>query len=147
MPFSLSQVEADLTQALKARDQVVTETLRGLKVRIQNERISKVRELSEDELLSLVKSEIKRRREAAEAFTAGGRPEAADREQREAEVLSRYLPPQLSEAELAGLVDKLVTEKGYATKDFGAAMGELRNRVGQQADGAALARILKARLG
>lgn len=147
MPFSLSQVEADLTQALKARDQVVTDTLRGLKVRIQNERISKMRDLSEDELIGLVKSEVKRRKEAAEAFTTGGRLEAADRELREAEVLSSYLPPQLSEAELAQLVDKLVAEKGYAAKDFGAAMGELKGRVGQQADGAVLARTLKARLG
>lgn len=144
--FSLSQIETDLTQAMKAKDQVAVDTLRGLKTRIQNEKISKMAELTENDFLALIRSEVKRRKESASAFTEGGRAEMAQKELQEAEILQKYLPAQMPEDQIAALADKLIQENGYGVKDFGAAMGKLKIQVGSMADGAILAKILKEKL-
>ena len=144
--LSLSQIESDLKEALKARDHIATDTLRGLKTRIQNEQISKMKELNEADIIVLVRSEVKRRKEAAESFSSGGRVEMAEKENTEAKILEKYLPEQMSETELAALVEKTVAENGFAAKDFGAAMGKLKAQVGDKADGATLAKVLKERL-
>src|SRR6185437_7162770 len=106
--LSLSQIESDLKDALKARDQIAVDTLRGLKTRIQNEQIAKMKELAEADIISLIRSEVKRRKEAVESFTTGNRPEMAEKEMTEAKILEKYLPAQMSEADLAALVDKVV---------------------------------------
>ncbi len=147
MDITLAGIEADLTKALKARDSLATDTLRGLKVRIQNEQISKMRELSQDDLTALVRSEMKRRQEAAEAFSGAGRTETAEKELAEAKVLSAYLPPQLSEGDIKKMVAEVVAEGSFTAKDFGAAMGKLKARAGSGADGGTLARLLKESLG
>ncbi|HVY67682.1 MAG TPA: GatB/YqeY domain-containing protein [Patescibacteria group bacterium] len=144
--ISLALIDSDLTAAMKAKDQLITDTLRGLKTRAQNEKIAKQHELTETELVSLVKSEVKRRKDAAAAYTGGGRPELADKELKEAAALEKYLPAQLSEAELAGLIDRLLQGQSWTAKDFGAAMGKLKGQVGDKADGALLARMLKEKL-
>ena len=79
--INLSEVESALKTALKARETITVETLRALKTRIQNEQISKGSELTEADVLALVQSEAKRRKEAALAFRDGGRTEAADKEE------------------------------------------------------------------
>lgn len=143
---SLSQIEEELKVALKAKDPLTADTLRGLKVRIQNEKISKMREPSDEELVAIVKSEVKRRKEASEAFTAGGKKDQADKELQEAAILERYLPAQMSEADIAVLVEKIVTDNGFTAADFGKAMGMLKGQAGSAADGALLAKVLKERL-
>ncbi len=144
--ISLSQIESDLTAAMKAKDQTAVDVLRGLKTRVQNEKISKMSDLSENDLVALIRSEVKKRKEAGEAFKNGGRQEMADKELKEAEILGKYLPQQMSEDQLAALIDKLIAENSYAAKDFGAAMGKLKSQVGNQADGATLAKLLKEKL-
>lgn len=154
--LSLSKIESDLQTAIKAKDQLAVDTLRGLKSRIQNEQIAKIsakedsssgrKDLSEAEIVTLVKSEVKRRKEAAESFKAGGRLELAEKEEREAAILEVYLPPQMSEAEIADLVEKTIQHEGAEARDFGKIMGKLKAQVGQQADWATLARILKEKL-
>ncbi|MCL5666730.1 MAG: GatB/YqeY domain-containing protein [Patescibacteria group bacterium] len=144
--LSLIQIESDLKDALKAKDAVKANVLRGLKTRIQNEKIAKTRDLEEAELLALVKSEVKRRKEAMAAFRQGGRQELADKESREAEILSAFLPPQLSEQAIAEAVDKVIAETGASAADFGKLMGKLKAQLGSQADGAVLAKILKEKL-
>jgi uncharacterized protein YqeY len=144
--ISLQQIESDLTQAMKSKNQVATDTLRGLKVRLQNEKIAKMRELSEEEMVALVKSEIKRRKEAAESFTTGNRPEMADKELREASILEKYLPAQMSEQELSALIDQTIGDNNFAAADFGKAMGLLKSKVGQTANGAVVAKLLKQKL-
>jgi uncharacterized protein len=144
--LSLSQIEAELIEAIKAKDQLTVDTLRGLKTRIQNEKISKMKDLEEADVVALVRSEVKRRKDAIEAFKAGNRPELADKELQEAKILERYLPAQMSEEQLRAVVDQAVAENNFAAKDFGAAMGKLKTRLGAQADGAMLARLLKEKL-
>src|SRR3989344_1720811 len=116
--LSLSQIEQDLTVAMKAKDQVAVDTLRGLKTRIQNEKISKMKDLAEADLVALIRSEVKKRKEAAASFEKGGRQELADKELKEAVILEKYLPTQMAEAELAALIEKTILENNYTAKDF-----------------------------
>ena len=136
--------------AIKAKDQTAVDTLRGLKTRIQNEKTAKFgsaeKDLSEAEIISLIKSEVKRRKEAAETYTSGGRSELAQKEQQEAEILSKYLPVQMSDAELSAQIEKMLAENSFSAKDFGAAMGKLKGIVGDKADGSSMARLLKEKL-
>jgi uncharacterized protein len=144
--LSLSQIESDLTTAMKAKNQIAVDTLRGLKVRLQNEKISKMRELEEADMVALVKSEIKRRKEAAESFTTGGRADMAEKELAEAKILEAYMPQQLSELEIGKIIDEVINENNFGAADFGKAMGSLKAKVGNGADGALMAKLLKEKL-
>ena len=144
--ISLQQIEEQLKAALKARDQIAVDTLRGLKTRVQNEQIAKIRELKEEEMAALVRSELKRRQEAAKAFTDGSRLELAEKELAEASVLEKFLPPQMPPEEIGALADKLIAENNFSAKDFGVAMGKLKIQVGSRADGAVVAKVLKEKL-
>lgn len=143
--ISLATIETDLAEALKARDQVRIDTLRGLKTRLQNEQIAQMKELTEDHIFSLIRSEVKRRKEAASAFAEGGRPEMAGKETAESEILSQYLPQGPSETEIAAQIDMIVAENKFTAKDFGPAMGKLKAAL-PTADGAQLAKLLKEKL-
>ena len=144
--LSLQQIETDLTAAIKGRNQTAVDTLRGLKTRIQNEKIAKGKELSEDDILALIRNELKRRKEAAQTYQTGGRQELADKELSEAAILEQYLPAQMSEADLSALIDKFLSQNQFTAKDFGAAMGKLKAQVGSSADGALVAKLLKEKL-
>jgi uncharacterized protein YqeY len=144
--ISLSQIEQDLVAAMKAKDQVAVDTLRGLKTRIQNEKIAKQKDLTEDDLVALVKNEVKRRKEAASVYTTGNRAELAQKELAEAAVLEKYLPEQMSAEQLSAIVDKTIADMSATAADFGKVMGKLKATVGNQADGAILAKLLKERL-
>ncbi len=158
--ISLQQIETDLTTAIKARDQMAADVLRGLKTRIQNEKTAARRrpdpalnageaslgDLSETEIVALIRSEVKKRKEAATSYENGGRKELAEKENREAEILQKYLPQQMSEEELSALLDKTILENGFSAKDFGQAMGKIKSAVGDKADGATLAKLLKEKL-
>ena len=100
------RLRADLTTAMKARDDIRSSTLRMVLTAVTNAEVSgKVaRELSDDEVLTVLTSEAKKRREAAAAFQDGGRAEMAEKERAEAEVIADYLPEQLSAEEIADLV-------------------------------------------
>lgn len=144
--FSLSQIEADLVVAIKAKNQLEVETLRGLKTRVQNEQIAKMKDLEENDILALVKSEVKRRKEAAQTYISGNRPELAEKELLEAGILERYLPAQMGEAEIAALALQVIADNGFTAADFGKAMGVLKAKAGQSADGSLLAKVLKEKL-
>lgn len=146
MDLSLEQIEQQLTSFLKEKNQVAVDTLRGLKTRITNEKIAKGGDLSSDEILALVKSEVKRRKEAVEAFTSGGRMEAAQKEQQEIEVLSQFMPAQMSEQDVAAKIEEQISANGWVAADFGKAMGALKGIFGNSADGAVISKVLKEKL-
>jgi len=106
------RLRADLTNAIKARDEPVVATLRMALTAITTEEVAgqTARELSDDEVLRVLAREAKKRREAAEAFAGAGRTEMAEREQLEGEVLARYLPRQLGDAELSAIAREAVEE-------------------------------------
>ncbi|QQS23036.1 GatB/YqeY domain-containing protein [bacterium] len=146
MDLSLTQIETLLKEKLKEKNQLAVDTLRGLKTRITNEQISKGSELTSEEILALVKSESKRRKEAADSFKAGGREDSAAKELAEAEVLAQFLPEQVSEEEIARVADEKIAAEGWVASDFGKAMGALKQQFGNSADGGAIAKILKEKL-
>lgn len=144
--ISLSQIEADLKTALKAKESVKVDTLRGLKTRIQNESISKMGELAEADIIALVRSEVKRRKEAAQVYNDGGRAELAEKELQESRVLEAYLPPQMSESQIGEVVEKVIAELSATAADFGKVMGKTKQLLGDQADGGTIAKIVKEKL-
>jgi len=141
---NLADIESDTHAALKARDSLAADTLRGLKTRIQNEQIAQGHELSEEEVTALVASEVKRRKEAATAFTAGSRPELAEKELAEAKILQKYLPAQVDEAEIRKVAQEMTAASGWKNKkDFGPAMAALKAKFGATADSGILAKVLQ----
>lgn len=146
--ISQAQIEQDLVTAMKAKDQLSVEVLRGLKTRIQNEKINKAPgvDLSENDIIALVKNEVKRRKESAETYKTGGRAELAEKELNEAKVLEKYLPEQMSEAEIIKVIDEVLTAGSFTAQDFGKAMGQVKAKVGNNADGSLVAKLLKEKL-
>ena len=130
------RLQADLTTAMKARDELRSATLRMVLTAVKNEEVSgkAARTLDDDEVVTVLGREAKKRREAAEAFDDGGRPERAERERAEGEVIAAYLPAQLSDDELRALVAAAVAETGAAGPQ---AMGQVMKAVTPQTAGRA----------
>ena len=143
------QLKADLTAAMRAQDDVVRATLRMALTAIKDAEVSgrAARELSEDEVRAVVAREAKKRREAAEAFRAGGAPDRADRELAEGAVLDAYLPQQLSDAQLAAVVRDVVAAVGATgPQAMGPIMKAVGPRVAGLADGGRVAAAVRAAL-
>ncbi len=146
------QLRTDLVTAMKARDVLRTSTLRMALAAITNAEVSgkQARELNDDEVVTVLGSEAKKRREAAEAFVAGNRQELADKERAEAEILAVYLPAQFSAEEIKAIVTAAVESAGAAgegMKAMGKVMGIVSPQVKGKADGGAVAAEVKAQLG
>ncbi len=145
------RLRTDLTTAIKARDQVTSSTLRMVLTAVTNAEVSgkEARELSDDDILTVLGSEGKKRREAAEAFDAAGRTEQADKERSEAAVIAAYLPEQLSAEEIAALVADAIAQTGAAElgpRGIGAVMGVVSPQVKGRADGGAVAAEVRRQL-
>ena len=146
------QLHSDLTTSMKARDALRTSTLRMVLTAITNAEVSgkAVKELSDDEVLTVLTSEAKKRRESAQAFSDGGRPELAEKETAEAAILAEYLPEQLSAEEIAVIVSAAVESAGAAgegMKAMGKVMGIVNPQVKGKADGGVVAAEVKRQLG
>jgi uncharacterized protein YqeY len=132
------RLQADLTGAIRARDEVTTATLRMALAAVTTEEVAgtTARTLSDDEVLTVLAREAKKRREAAEAFGSADRPELAERERAEGAVLDRYLPTQLDDAEVAELVRAAIEETGATgMPQMGAVMKAAQARAAGRADG------------
>lgn len=139
----------DLTAAMKARDEVRTRTLRMALTSVANEEVAgkAARDLDDDEVQRLVAREAKRRREAAEAFDAAGRPDQAASERAEEEVLSGYLPTQIDDAELATIVAGAIAETGAAgIRAMGQVMKAVTPQVAGRAEGGRVAAEVRRQL-
>ena len=135
---------------MKARDELKTATLRMVLTAVSAEEVSgkEARELTDDDVLGVLRREAKKRREAADAFGTAGRAEQAARELAEGEVLADYLPAQLGEADLAAIVADAVTTTGAAgMKDMGKVMGAVQGVVAGRADGGRVAAEVRRQLG
>ncbi|GAA3882315.1 GatB/YqeY domain-containing protein [Streptomyces sedi] len=134
-----SRLQGDLTAAIKERDELRSATLRMALAAITTEEVAgkTARELSDDEVRKVLAREAKKRREAAEAFEKGGRAESAERERAEGAVLADYLPRQLTDEELAVLVDEAVAEARAQGAEGPRAMGAVMKAVNPRVDGRA----------
>jgi uncharacterized protein YqeY len=150
MPALKDQLRSDLTTAMKDRDEVRTRTLRMALTAVSNEEVAgkSARELSDDEVLKILARESKRRREAAVAFQDAGRDGQAAAERAEDEVLSGYLPAQLSDAEVTEIVAAAIGETGASGMSaMGQVMKTVTPRIAGRAEGGRVAAEVRRQLG
>jgi len=144
------QLHTDMTTAMKARDEVRLATLRMALTAVTNEEVAgkQSRELSDDEVLKVLARELKKRKEAAAAFSDAGQPDRAAAEMSEASVLDAYLPAQLSDDELTALVTAAVEETSASgPQAMGAVMKVVQPKIAGRADGGRVAAEVKRQLG
>ena len=143
------RLRTDLNAAMRARDRVRLRTLRMALTSITNEEVSgnTARELSDDEIVRVLTREARKRREAADAFESAGRADQAAAERAEGEVLADYLPAQLTDDELAGIVSAAIAETGAAGMPaMGKVMKTVTPRVAGRAEGARVAAEVRRQL-
>lgn len=138
------QVQAELTAAMKNRDDLKLQTLRLLSNAIHNEEIAKGGELDEPAIQAVIKREVKKRQEASEIYTTAGRTEQAEKETAELKILEAYLPAAMSEDEIAKIVDAEIAANPGAK--VGQIIGMVIKKTGGQADGTVVAKLVNAKL-
>ncbi len=138
---------SDLKEAMKARNSLKVDTLRILNSEIKNREIETRQPLKDDEILSLVTTQIKRRKEAAVQYEKGGRAELQEKEEKEMEILSAYLPEQATDEELRQRIGQIIEEAGASgMKDMGKVMKPLAAEFKGKADGGRLKTLVQERL-
>ena len=149
-----ARLRADLTTAMKARDSLTTGVLRMTLAAVGTEEVAgtEARELSDDEVMRVLNREVRKRKEAAEAFSGAGRPEQAAGELAEADVIAAYLPAQLDDAELTQIVDRAVAKvteqlgEKPGQRQMGQVMKLANAEIAGRAEGARVAGLVKQRL-
>lgn len=142
------RIEAAMRDAMRARDERRTLTLRAAMAAAHNERIAKGRELTDDEVVAVIGRQLKQRRESIEMYREAGREERAVAEEEEAAILAEFLPEQLSEDQVTELVRAAIAETGASTPaDLGRVMGALSPRTKGRADGRLVSDTVRRLLG
>jgi hypothetical protein len=142
-------LKRDLTEAIRSSNKVVSGTIRMVLTAITNEEVSgkEARVLSDEEIITVLSREAKKRREAAEEFAKAGRTDRAADEKAEGEVIAKYLPAQLSEDDIKKLIADAVASTGAAgPADMGKVMGVIKPKIAGKADGALVSSLVKAAL-
>jgi uncharacterized protein YqeY len=144
------KLQSDLTDAIRSRAEVKSGTIRMLLAAITTEEVSgkAARVLKDDEIITVLSREAKKRREAVEAYVAAKRDDLADKERAEGEVIAHYLPAQLSEDEIKKMIADAISETGAAgPAGMGLVMKVLSPKIAGKADGGVVSGLVKAALG
>lgn len=144
-----AKIQADLNEALKAKEETRVSALRMLKAAIMKFEVAgaQKKEASDEETLQVIGKEVKQRKESIEAFRKGNREDLASKEEAEMKVLQAYLPEQMSEEELKKIIQEAIAQVGAQGKgDFGKVMGALMPRVKGRAEGNLVSSLVKALL-
>lgn len=137
------QIRADMTAAMKAQEKERLSTLRMLQSAIKNEQINAGHELSDEEAMTVIRKAVKQRQDSIEQYTKGNRPELAEKERAEMELLKAYLPPELTDDEIESGVREIVTSTGaQSKKDMGKVMKEATARYRGRVDGKKIQEIV-----
>lgn len=143
----LDKIQSDLKVAQLARDEIGVSTLRLLISEIKNAEIAKGSSLTDEDIVSVLQKEIKKRKEASVAFRNGAREQSALKEEAEAKVLQSYLPSQLSTEELTKLVELTINEIGASgVSDMGKVIGAVMGKVKGMTDGGTVSNIVRMKL-
>jgi uncharacterized protein YqeY len=138
-----AKLNQDLKEALKAKDEVKLRTVRMLLAAIKNFEVEKMGPATDEEIFQIMSKEIKKRQEAIEMYEKGGRPDLAQAEKQEIEVIQSYMPNQLSEEEIRELAKKVISEMNLKSpKDVGTAMKVIMPQVKGRADGKLVNKIV-----
>ena len=140
----LEQIQNDLKTALKERNELQVSTLRLSLSEAHNRQIEKQAELVDEDIVGVLRKEVKKRQESIEAYEKGGRQELADKESKELIILSKYLPQEMSPEELGKIVKETIDEVGaQGPSDFGKVMGVVMNKVKGRIDGSKVSDAVK----
>jgi len=141
-------IATELKEAMKAGDKVKVSVLRLLTSEIKNKKIEdRVQELDETVVAGQIQKMVKRYKESIEKFAEGGRQDLVEKETAELSVLEQYLPEQLSEEALGGIVDKAIERTGASSiRDMGKVMGQVLGEVAGRADGSLVSKLVKSKL-
>jgi uncharacterized protein YqeY len=142
------KIQKDLTEAMKAKDALRMDVLRGMKTGIKNKEIEKKHSLGESEALQVLNSLVKQRNESIEQFTKGGRRDLVDREESELKILESYLPAAVNEEEIRAAVAQVIAElQASSLKDLGRVMkGAIARFAGSRVDGKLINEIVRSQL-
>ena len=143
------KLQNDLTEAMRARDEVRSSTIRMVLTAIKNEEVSgkEARDLSDAEVITVLSREAKKRREAAEAFEQAGAADRAAKEKAEGVIIAEYLPAQLSESEIKELISSAIAESGATgPQQMGQVMKLIQPKIAGRADGGIVSSLVKAAL-
>ena len=143
------KLQNDLTEAMRARDEVRSSTIRMVLTAIKNEEVAgkEARELSDAEVITVLSREAKKRREAAEAFEQAGAKDRADMEKAEGVVIAEYLPVQLSESEIKEMINAAIADTGATgPQQMGLVMKSIQPKIAGRADGGVVSSLVKAAL-
>jgi len=141
------QIMEDMKAAMRAKDELSRDTLRMLRSDLGKEELDLGKELSEDDVMRVLARGVKTRTDSATQYDEGDRPELAEKERSEIEVIKRYLPKSLDEDEAKAAVAEVISELGATTKkDMGRVMKTLRERHGARLDGKFASRLVAASL-
>ena len=145
---TIEQIDSDLTAALKARHNAAVLTLRGIKTVLANAEIANNRQaVSEETAVKLLRSEVKKRNEAAALYVQGGRSELAEKEIAEIAIIKKYLPAELSEDSIRAAVTQVISDSGAGgPQDTGKVMGLVMAKLAGQADGSVVSKLVKEAL-
>ena len=142
-------LRSDLTEAIRSRDELKSGTIRMVLTAITNEEVSgkEARTLNDAQIITVLSREAKKRREAAEAFTIGGRADRAERETLEGEIIASYLPAALSEDEIKSIIAQAIVETGASgPAGMGQVMKIVAPKIAGRADGSTVSALVKAAL-
>ena len=143
-----NKINEDLNAALKAKDATRTDTLRSIRAEIlKMDKSGMNREMTEDEEIQLLNKQAKMRRESIEMFQTAGRQDLVDKETAQLNVITEYLPKQMSNEEAEAVIVKILSDTGVTSqKDFGKVMGEVMKQLKGKIDGKIIQDILKSKL-
>ncbi|MEY8445121.1 GatB/YqeY domain-containing protein [Enterococcus ratti] len=140
----LSRLNDDMKTAMKAKDKESLQVIRMIKSSIQNEQIKEGHDLTEEEELTVLSREMKQRRDSLHEFEEAGRDDLAEKVKSEIAIVEKYMPEQLSEADIRQLVQKAITQTNASSvKEFGKVMGVIMPKVKGKADGSQVNAIVK----
>lgn len=140
-------VVKDMTTAMKAQDKFTLSVLRMLKSSLQNEKITLKHDLSDDEAITVIKRQVKQRKDSITEYAKYGKTDEVDKLNKEIECLSKYLPEELSEEQINKVLDEVFAElKPESIKDMGKVMKEATGRLGSAADMSLVSSLVKQRL-
>ena len=143
----IARIEDELKQAMRARDQVRTDTLRMTLASLRSAEKELQRPLKDDEELQVLQRERKRRTEAAEAFRSAERREQADKEERELAVIEEFMPAPMSEEDVERIIDDAIAETGATSlRDLGRVMADVMPQVAGRADGSTVSQLVREKL-
>ena len=142
----IETIDNDLKAAMREKNEIALSSLRNLKSETKNAQIAKGSDLTDDDVLAVIKKKVKQHKDSIESFAAGSRNDLVEQEKSQMEVLMKYLPEQMSEAAVREIVKQVIIETSAAPTDFGKVMKESMARAKGQTDGSTVSKIIKEEL-